>query len=447
MMQPVRTGVSLLQLEKAFAQELAMITKYVFFLLVLGVTSFGYAKPLADHCKAKSVKSISRPWYPEKKSGKTFSYRFQVREGKPGKPTVILTPGGPGDVPMGSEKILSRYPKDFTVILTEPRGIGCNESESGEEYPLDFFTNENVAHDVVSIVKSLKLKNYHIHGVSWGTVIATIATKFAESEGLPPKSTILSGVIGHGVKEIDWLNSVARVYHKELTRIRPESREYLFSLSKPPLGLSQEQWAKLIEFAVTPGDITPTDATQETFLASFLNGLGKGADKEKIAAAEKLAAQFKNKKPEKHTRNWKSLKVNVSCRSIFGAEIGRLVFNKGVFSVERKEKLRDFDKECLQHDLTSPYDSKRFLVKTPLHYVQGIDDPYTPVWGAVYHHENQIYAKRQMLLVKNAGHSPLFTQLTRGGCSEMFWKAVTENNDFSSLVKKCKVPTVVWAEH
>jgi pimeloyl-ACP methyl ester carboxylesterase len=57
-----------------------------------------------------------------------FPYKAKVMTGTdPSLPTIVFLPGGPGLPSIGSSS--PKVPKQFSVIQTDPRGVGCNELE------------------------------------------------------------------------------------------------------------------------------------------------------------------------------------------------------------------------------------------------------------------------------------------------------------------------------
>ena len=99
---------------------------------------------------------------------------------------MIFLPGGPGQLSMeeslGIDKIV---PESWGLVLTDPRGVGCNFNGK-TVYPREFYQTQHIAHDVLSVIKDLKRPHSEIvlFGVSYGTVVATEVSHLAEKLGL-----------------------------------------------------------------------------------------------------------------------------------------------------------------------------------------------------------------------------------------------------------------------
>src|SRR5262245_41883587 len=84
-------------------------------------------------CDTAAVQRISRPYWDG--STDTFEYAFEYHAASsPNLPTVVYIPGGPGQTSIGeSEDWLSRLPAGYGVVLTDPRGVGCNANPDVKE--------------------------------------------------------------------------------------------------------------------------------------------------------------------------------------------------------------------------------------------------------------------------------------------------------------------------
>src|SRR5437763_560877 len=88
----------------------------------------GTASP--DPCSGLEVHSIQRPMVPGVAAGSAkFNYKYRYISGDASAPTVIFIPGGPGDPSMQFRNARGAFgfPASFGVVLTDPRGAGCNK--------------------------------------------------------------------------------------------------------------------------------------------------------------------------------------------------------------------------------------------------------------------------------------------------------------------------------
>ncbi len=129
--------------------------------------------------------------------GETFDFRFKLVCKDASYPTVFFISGGPGQA--SSEKQRHYYPENMNIILTDIRGVGLN-SHFWEKGGRDIHINSEVnAQDFLAIIKEIDLKNYVIHGVSYGTIPSLILASLAEREATHnlPLSVILEGPTAH----------------------------------------------------------------------------------------------------------------------------------------------------------------------------------------------------------------------------------------------------------
>ncbi len=208
-------------------------------------------------CNNKSIIKIDRPILPNEFNSSTFSYSYQIaRLSKPGSPTIIFLPGGPGasSINTSDAALNQKFPDDFGIILTDPRGVGCN-SNGWRSFPNEFYSTENFASDILAIIEKQGLDNYYIYGTSYGTVLATIvAQKIWQKHLVPPKAVVLEGTLGKffeaGQDLLEFINQWKRV-QVEL----PKSTLEKLREKNLPFFLTSEKWAGYIENNLTVGNI------------------------------------------------------------------------------------------------------------------------------------------------------------------------------------------------
>ena len=113
--------------------------------------------------------------FPEQADSPTFGYSYKVFPGTdPNAATIVFLPGGPGGTSISVERDEDHAPASYTLIATDPRGVGCNAAPSSDYYPDEFYSSLHFADDVIAIIEREKLDNYLIYGVSYGTQLATM---------------------------------------------------------------------------------------------------------------------------------------------------------------------------------------------------------------------------------------------------------------------------------
>jgi len=125
--------------------------------------------------------------------------------GDKNKTPLIVLHGGPG-YPHDSLAPLENLANERKVIFYDQ--LGCGNSQKSDR---SFWTVEYFVEELGEVVKSLRLKNFHLFGHSWGAGLA-VAFALTKPKGL--KSLILSDPY---ISTPHWEKSVARLL-KELPK-------------------------------------------------------------------------------------------------------------------------------------------------------------------------------------------------------------------------------------
>jgi len=387
--------------------------------------------PQGPECVIHEIHKITLPVYSDRPQSPHFQYSFQVQPGSdPSLPMIIYLPGGPGETSIG--RSLSKIPKTFTVIHTDPRGAGCNTA-SEQEIPDNALTSEYLAADILGIVQELQLKDYLIFGVSYGSVVATLAAKVAEDARLPPRSIILEGTVGrafHGTEILQGYIDQWRMARSQLSRIaRSEINSRV-----PPLKRDGLDWGAWIQgqllLGVDPANGNPLVNSLE-YLAP---GVNFGSGFEQLLALSVYGASSIKKIPSSQIR----VHRQIACREITDSMAGY----QSDFTLVRGELVPLPLDYCSDIKLTRPYDSARTRVSVPIFYFAGENDPATPVGQAKYHFENQTAARRFFVKVPRGGHDALGANLS--DCIDWIWRGIIDDGaSLSAALAKCKLrPTL-----
>lgn len=366
-----------------------------------------------------------------------FKYYYQyIKKANDLETTIIVIPGGPGgssidllpDSPYFDwTQILYGFASKYNAILTDPRTIGCNKTNI--DFPSETFTSENVANDIISIIKSLKLDNYVIYGHSYGTVVATLIGKSA-SDGLipPPKAIVMSGTLGHYFK--NHKNEVLPYYYKAWGNVR----SYL-PLSIQELFPKRDDWS---DYSENINAIMPFEIPVKTWFNFVFSNLTEGG----IYTNRKLINPFLNKLLllDKHDSDeLLKLKKEVLSFALPPEDaLPRLTlkpFHNSIWCKEMEEKQGP---ECSaqNYSFTNPFDSKYFQIdEIPIIYIQGEFDTSVPMDKAIYHYSNQLNKNKFFLVAKDGGHS---TTNSISDCKELFWRSVfSKAAGIESAISSC----------
>lgn len=368
-------------------------------------------------------------------------YKYEIRRAQPGFPTLVAIPGGPGQGLIGSMKTVKSgdfIPDNYGIILIEPRGVGQNNF--GPDQSKEIYSTENVSADILKIIKIEKLKNYFVHGQSYGTVVATVLGNQLSSTSIPkPKGIILSGVLDERFNDIlsGYNFQLARLYsyfsplqkEKILKNLRKLSDEF---------GENQRIFAVLFINTLTPNIEDPSSNGRNTLnMKRFFELLSEdnfdSSDQAMSFFQEtaKSVGKIKNNMGP-YLRNY-SMEETIKCRE--------LTNNDGMldlyFDFDRFQIVSNFS-DCKQkgYVLDNPFFSKNYQINDiPIYYIQGLLDPATPVQGARMHFNNQKSSQKIFVQLDNYAHTGL---IGLWPCKAELWESLESGiSEFSKFITRC----------
>jgi pimeloyl-ACP methyl ester carboxylesterase len=373
----------------------------------------------ANPCTGPNVdSSLQRPFYLNQNPGGTFQYKFEFRRPKDSsQPVVIYLPGGPGEGSIGKQAEMAHVPAEFGLILTDPRGVGCNQVQG----PIQdsFYGTRVFASDVIAVIQKLGLKNYILYGHSYGTVLATETAALIEQAHLPaPKAVMLEGVLGKALLNMQEYVAPKLLVWKKIRNQLPPPYGAALSVQNP-LGYSPEVWGLFLSGMIAEAG--------DRIVLPLLAGLNPANTQERAQLIQMLermkGISFDNPPME---RLWK----NVACKELMESSPGFALD----FFLQQGE-LVPFNRDvCGESRLTKElaYDAANFQVKAPLFYFVGDLDIATTEDQAVYHYMSQKNPAKYMFKVQRAGHKPLSFNLQ--DCSQNIFRAIA-SGDQSNLRK------------
>lgn len=359
---------------------------------------------------------------PDPKKKVKLYYQHIIND--PSLPTLIQLPGGPGGSSIGYYEDFEHLSSLFNLLFIDPRGFGCNFMGSDTDLLIyDNLGNHRVADDVLKIVKKEKLTDFYIFGVSYGTLLSTVVAHKLESNGLAPKALILEGVIGKAFKRWSEEKSIieANNYNTYL-----KSNPWLITLIKRVQNLGKDPKFFFKHFMKSlfrdNGTLAPED-----WILEELENLKSASDEALIKAIEEKESRLKNSTTFVDRTSVDFVMTNrVACTEMSEEDIDfdktwDLTLNKVVPVQESNIDL------CETESFSNPYDSKDYQVSAPIYYIQGDEDPATPLSGAIYHLNNQsVNNNKHLVEVKGAGHSPFYETLQ--SCQINIWRDIKENS-------------------
>lgn len=368
-------------------------------------------------CEATNLRSLERPVDPADPYGPSFTWFYQHLDRDDGSgPTIIHVPGGPGGTSIGETLGI---PETVDLVLTDPRGVGCNAA--GAPHEADFYGTEKFASDVLAIVRDLELEDYIVYGHSYGTVLGTVVASKAEAEGLPPpRLVVLEGIVGPAIETDD---GAYRALWPVVRDALPEDVRAQLLADPLPLGRSPRAWGETITGVLS--QFSPD------VLFELLMGLGEGGD---TMPLEGLLAAIGDGPPTWENEEMMGLFRPVACTEIaehswFGFE---LVGGEVVPTVDA----------CAEIELDTPYDPADWPIAAPILYFEGTQDPATTPMGARAHFDAQRDTDRTFVSVTGVGHTPLLWRIN-GGCGPSIWTAVLDGSDLQAALTACNVDATV----
>jgi proline iminopeptidase len=390
---------------------------------------------LPAQCLTSDVSHYDLPIYWGRPDSPKFTYYFQFQKATSGDsstaPIGILINGGAGAPSIGFPQG-KLFPPTYNVINTDVRGVGCNINSS-TPFKSDALTTEYFARDVLSIVQVLRMTQYVLFGVSYGTVQATVMANIARNEGIQtPTALVLEGILGKWQLNTTDVVALNKEWLKA-TPLIPASVVTAISQSSEPFGIPTKDWATFLTQTLNAG----TTPTLGNATAYYLAPLGS-ADQNVVAQAKSqiqgTISQFKTEtRPE---TIW--LATVLHCTETEGS-VYATDFVNGRF-VETGPDVCP----SLGLSFVRPYDSAQYPVNVPIYYFEGADDPDTIPENATYHFDHQTQADRVFTLVGSAGHTALSGTLRETGCTPAIFNAVAFNpSGVDAAIQQCGWPVTI----
>jgi pimeloyl-ACP methyl ester carboxylesterase len=387
------------------------VTPLFFIWVILAAGSAGASLP--GHCRSSTVHVIERPVGSD--STATFPYRYSVSEGDGSAvATIIFIPGGPGQTSMDAALSI---PGEFSVVRTDPRGMGCNEFDGFQPQHL---SSQAIAEDVLALIRDLKPKRYFLYGISYGTVVATLVTAQAEREGLTlPQAVVLEGTIGRAFRADEYARGYFERWKDVKSNLDASTRDEL--TREIPFGLSSKEWAAWLSSILIYGTL-PSGVDYASDELSALSSVDR---------RESLGMRVR-RMVLPPTEAKKKIYREIICRELV-PDVRDVKFDFDFLSGE----LVDTDQRlCSGIPFNRPYNSADHKSSVPLFYFSGDRDPVTPRFQVETHFQGQT-APRLWIELADGGHQALAANLA--DCSDGLWRAIGEVSEtkLRTSLKSC----------
>ena len=393
-----------------------------------GRNSSATSVALPDFCS--SAKVIDRPFIANASPVQRFKYRYKIVSKSQDLPTIVYLPGGPGDTSLwladNASTFKEFFPDGFNVMLTEPRGVGCNQLP--DVIPDGTLATREIAADIASAIEQEHLTHFIVFGWSYGTVLATTLSSMLEERGLTPTAYVLQGTMGkHFGDSFDSTSGFSREW-KKLKSALPQVIASQFSKDPLPLGIGAKEWATFIAVRLQIRN------AGEPSLATSLATLQGNTTQQEALKAEIIAMTSGGDTPRSAAEA--RLYNSIMCSELdLAGDTDEVTLSHGELVFKAKPSA------CPNKLLLHPFNSVDYQMSAPIFYVQGDNDPSTTIENAKYHFEGQHSVNRAFITVEGGTHYP-FAQLD--DCRDAVWKSFALSGQNLSLsLKNCRTHTTL----
>ena len=332
----------------------------------------------------------------------------------PRKGTIIFLCGGPGVPCTGTRP--PGIPSDYDAVTLDYLGIGRNSKHNKPEY----MAIESQGNIVAQMAERLKEPNLIIFAQSFGTTVATVAGSLIDNVASDTKKTVLKGVVLEGVvgpntgesysegyltvaKHVwSYLTPKQKNHFKEqyVEAVRGLSSEEKFRIDAMIVTNMQYGTKAMIEFLKNVDSQQLRSAVQSDYYTNFINRPGV----RDIFQAAGCQIHFKDSE--------KGIKI-------FDDTVDLITIGDGA------------DKICKCRTVANNFNPNDHQIKAPIVYINGGQDPATPLAGARKHMEGQNHPNKVLISNPNGGHFDSLQLLKN--CMPVMFKELNEEN-FENLV-------------
>lgn len=433
----------------------------------------GFVEKDLVYCEGPNVRRFQQTLYPSQPNGPKFEYAYELIPAKTNPAaalTIVLVPGGPGQGFIGLANQIN-LPSQYNWLLIDPRGVQCNglsvvRASPQPGYPQDFFTTQQHVEDLTRVLAHAGLTddNYIIHGISYGSVVATrLANRVeqirAQQATYPrPRAVILEGVYSQAAdgtaeaaRGVEYFNYLKPSFPAQVTT-------YLTGNNSPTIGdikydFSAEafqmlyigpypkanpfiEWLKALASGQTGGEPDPTEPRDT---CSSFDDYAKDDFPRPFVSYD----EFQN-----YCELKLALPLIMSCRELESEPAGRFLLTGDVASTylgtgicALAERYLDFYNQPRSNPLTmsARWDSVNFKSSYYTAYFSGFWDMATVREQGLRHFTNHNQANRIRLLFPEYSHTPLFTQARAFGCYPSLVNAVASrtNANVTEAARSC----------
>lgn len=353
----------------------------------------------------------------------------------PKKGTVVFLGGGPANPWMGKRP--ENIPPDYDVVTLDYLGLGINRNIRNDER----MSMEGQGEAVTRIVQSLGAQDVYLYGSSFGTTVATTAAYFLSHLPADRKSG-LKGVVLEGVQGPGHIQDRGNDLFNEsqsswLSLTESQKNDFKVEYKKLKNTLSPSEM-QLVNEAIEQSIVRGRETTRSMLLnfnaKNILNNVrtnGTGM----LPGVGMAVSPFGTPVGvlmEQSRRDTQNIYRAAGCQGFSALRPApRLAQQTHLFdgTVPSKPPILG-PTECQCATVDRVYHPGSFPIKNiPLVYINGTDDPYTPIQGARAHFKTQKHSPRVLIAPRGGGHGEMLLDNGRlHGCAGLILQKLGEGD-------------------
>lgn len=349
----------------------------------------------------------------------TTALKYYIDEAteKPRRGTILYLCGGPGS--SCPPRLPNPGLEGYDTITVDYLGIGDNRMLSQPQQ----MSADSQGKMVAALLDHLERKDILLVGASYGTAVATVAaSKYTHLEKQKSKlqGVFITGVVGPSLNAVygpEFLSNAQRAW-TELSS--SEQKNFIKIYDQTSKNMNEKQRRDL------DNHLTQWLTSGATKAAEILKSFMKYP---KLHVKESVTDDVVT--PESIEALWQ---IRAS-----GCELLEKISDfkqQKVFGDKVQLRIPVSPETCRCRLLPSKWDPNIYQIKDiPVIYLNGGEDPNTPLTGAIKHFEGQKQVSRKILLIDRSGGHSIFVEEKLGNCLSRFLNHLTAN-DLSSIEKE-----------
>lgn len=332
----------------------------------------------------------------------------------PRQGTILFLCGGPGSP--CPRRLFNSGLEGYDTITVDYLGIGDNRMLSKPQQ----MSADSQGQMVATLIDHLERKDILLVGHSYGTAIATVAaSKYTHLEMQKSKlrGVFITGVVGPSKSAVYGPEFLANAQGAWAALSTSEQKNFIEIYDQISIKMNPKQRRDL-DNHLTEWITGGVNKTTE-ILRSFMKY-------PKLHVKESVTG--KTTTPESIESLWQ---IRAS-----GCELLEKISDfkrQKVFGDKVRLRIPVSPETCSCRLLPANWDPNKYQIKDiPVIYLNGGEDPNTPLAGAVKHFDGQKQVSRKVLLVDQSGGHSIFMEKKLGNCLTRFLSHLT-TNDLNSI--------------